>query len=59
MSEKKKTGNRYSGEDPEGWIVKTASGRVGKESYTGFKAANFAARKHTQATGEFAQAVRR
>lgn len=60
----KTNGNRYSGVDATAWVVKDTSGKPvkGKDgkigAYKGHADADLAARAHTLATGEYAQAVR-
>ena len=58
-----KSGNRYSGVDAQPWQVWTASGsnkRIGggQETFASFKLADGAAKQFTDATGEYASAVR-
>lgn len=56
---KSKSGNRYTGVDSAGWLVKDTSGKeVGSTTYTGYIPAEAAASTYTQVTGIFAQAVR-
>ena len=63
LSKKSKAGNRYPGVDSQPWKVWTASGSNkqksgGQESFASFTLADGAAKQFTDATGEFAQAVR-
>ena len=61
---KASNGNKYSGVDSTAWVVKGTDGKPvkGKDgkigAYKGLADADLAARAHTLATGEYAQAVR-